>query len=258
MPANDHPHLIILDLDGTSVRYEPRLQMDPLVVDTLRDVRRHGVHWVMNSDRDFPDMRDIAMQLAVEDRPQALLSMQHLIFWLGEGGEYAADETWNRSRKALRAQLWEHCRHLFEDWHAEFGSRYTIVDHYVSDDAFALCVPPDEHTRLFSEMKERLSTWEIGAVSGNHEWVFIVHRDFSKASLVHECAGRMGVPVDRRLTVGDGMNDLSMLQPSAAGRVGCPANACSTVLEAVRRHGGHRSDHAGPAGTVDIIRRLFP
>jgi hydroxymethylpyrimidine pyrophosphatase-like HAD family hydrolase len=84
-----------------------------------------------------------------------------------------------------------------------------------------------------------------------------VHRDFSKASLVHECAERLGVPVHRRLTVGDGMNDISMLHPEAAGKIGCPANACNSVHETVRRHGGHTSEHDGAHGTADVIRQMF-
>ena len=49
-------YLIALDLDGTALRYEPRLEVDPVVIDYLRTVQSQGAAWVMNSDRYTGDL----------------------------------------------------------------------------------------------------------------------------------------------------------------------------------------------------------
>ena len=44
-------HLIALDLDGTSVRYDPCLEMEPSLMEYLNSLQSNGVRWVINSDR---------------------------------------------------------------------------------------------------------------------------------------------------------------------------------------------------------------
>jgi hydroxymethylpyrimidine pyrophosphatase-like HAD family hydrolase len=64
-----------------------------------------------------------------------------------------------------------------------------------------------------------------------------------------------GLHREEILAVGDHLNDLSMLDGSSAGRVGCPSDAVPEVRDAVRRAGGGVASQPGPLGTVAIIRR---
>ncbi len=67
----------------------------------------------------------------------------------------------------------------------------------------------------------------------------------------------MNIPSDRVIAIGDGINDITMLNGAVTKFVGCPANASPEVIQAVRNAGGIVSDAHEAAGALDIIQAIF-
>ena len=57
--------------------------------------------------------------------------------------------------------------------------------------------------------------------------------------------------------MGDGLNDISMLNGSVTPKVGCPANASLEVIDAVKKAGGIVSSKESAAGTLEVIEYYF-
>ena len=83
------------------------------------------------------------------------------------------------------------------------------------------------------------------------------HRQFHKGSALAEVARREEIPVERRLAMGDGHNDLQMLDPAVAGEFACPANAVREVKEAVSQRGGRVATREHSAGVVEVLGLVF-
>jgi hydroxymethylpyrimidine pyrophosphatase-like HAD family hydrolase len=103
-------------------------------------------------------------------------------------------------------------------------------------------------------MHDFLLSFDDAKVSGNHDWSFMLHRSFSKAAVLLELATRLGIDRENILAVGDGLNDISMLNGLVTPKVGCPANASLEVINAVKKAGGFVSSKERAAGTLEIIK----
>jgi len=249
--------LIALDLDGTSVTYFPRLAMDGALVQYLASVRDSGVAWVMNSDRYTDTMADIASVLPAEQKPLALLSCQRFIHLHDGNGTYLPVEAWNAGQTERHMELWKKIRPLFPQWRAQVESQFTLLENVVNDLVFAYRVSPEQTPALRKVMQHFIQEQPDAQISGNQEWTFILHASFSKAKVLKKCAELLSIPADRVIAIGDGINDITMLNGSVTKFVGCPANAAPEVIQAVRNAGGIVSDANEAAGALAVIRHFL-
>jgi hydroxymethylpyrimidine pyrophosphatase-like HAD family hydrolase len=122
---------------------------------------------------------------------------------------------------------------------------------------FAYMVPTESIEDLRKMMNDFLLPFDDAKVSGNHDWSFMLHRSFSKAAVLLEIAAKLGIDRGNIVAVGDGLNDISMLNGSVTSKVGCPANASREVIAAVKKAGGIVSAKESAAGTLEIIEYYF-
>jgi HAD superfamily hydrolase (TIGR01484 family) len=249
--------LISLDLDGTSVCYEPVLQVDPVIIECLKDFYGAGVRWVMNSDRYTEMMVEIAGKIESDLMPLAVLSSQRFVHLLNGGRKYCPLDDWNQEQVRIHDLEWNKISGCFKEWSRIIEDCFKILDCAVNEHVFAFMVPGDQTPDLRKQMLEFIMPWPNLKLSGNMEWTFILHSSFSKARILSRCAEELGVKKDNIIAVGDGMNDVSMLDGSVAAMVGCPANACREVIETVRAAGGIVSEKEQAAGTVEVVRSFL-
>lgn len=76
---------------------------------------------------------------------------------------------------------------------------------------------------------------------------------FTKGVAVMELARHLGVPNSRILVVGDGHNDISMMELDPPCRTACPANAVPEVVETVHRRHGHIASERNLNGVLEIL-----
>jgi len=250
-------HLIALDLDGTSVRYDPCLEMDPTLMECLNSLRSNGVRWVINSDRYTEILIDIAKRLIPADRPVAVLSLQRFISLLNVDNEYEPCDDWNGIQVNKHNLLWDKISPFFNDWKKEVEAKFDILDSVINEIVFAYMVPTVRIEELRKMMNDFLSPFDDAKVSGNHDWSFMLHSSFSKAAVLLEIAARLGIDRKNIIAVGDGLNDISMLNGSVTPKVGCPANASVEVIDAVKKAGGIVSAKESAAGTLEIIKYYY-
>jgi hydroxymethylpyrimidine pyrophosphatase-like HAD family hydrolase len=246
--------LIALDFDGTSAVYEPHLALHPGLLDVLGHLRDQGCGWVINSDRFTDTLVEIAELLPPSLRPDAIMSAQRFIHVRTLSDGYEPLHQWNDSRMEMHRALWQDISPCFDDWQRGIEADFTIRECVVNDLVFAYRVPEEQNPALRRRMHDHICSWPNAQLSGNHEWSFILHADFSKAGLLeHYCAVR-GIGTEKIIAVGDGFNDISMLDASLTRYAGCPADASPEVIAAVRAGGGYVAGRNGPEGTIEVIR----
>jgi len=250
------PELIALDLDGTAVVYEPELAVAPVLVRLLKEVQQYGMQWVMNSDRPCDVMISLAMALEESVRPLAILSAQRHIFYKNEHGSYDPNIVFNNEMDRQQQALWDKIAQHFAKWTEDVERDFSVMQKFVDDTYFAFCVPVEQSDALRTKMQGWMDEYDA-VVSGNHEWCFVVPSTFSKGRLLAEAARHLNVDPLKILAVGDGLNDVSMLDGSVTPLVGAPGDCCREVREAVTRAGGIISPITNYEGTCDIIRTVF-
>lgn len=254
---NTIQYLIALDLDGTSVRYDPRLEMDPALIEYINSLRPQGVSWVMNSDRYTDTMTDIAGLLESEKKPAAILSCQRFIHLLNSDNSYMSFSPWNTKQMQVHEKLWSNIAPFFNDWRKAVEKNYTIIDSVINELVFAFMVPADQTQELRELMQKFIEPWPEAQVSGNQEWTFILHSSFSKGRVLRKCAELLSVSSRNIIAVGDGINDITMLDGSVTPLVGCPANACPKVIKAVTEAGGVVAESEAAAGALQVLEHYL-
>jgi HAD superfamily hydrolase (TIGR01484 family) len=76
---------------------------------------------------------------------------------------------------------------------------------------------------------------------------------FTKGLAVSQLARHLRIPRANVLTIGDGHNDISMLQGNVAVMKGCPANSEAEVMQVVSTEGGHVARGDSISGVTEII-----
>ena len=249
--------LIALDLDGTSVSYTPHLAMDAELMCYLASVKDRGISWVMNSDRYTDTMKDLASYLPAQQKPSALLSCQRFIHLRHDDDGYLPAQEWNSEQITCHSQLWNKISKFFPHWRLAVEAQFEILEYVINDLVFAYRVTPDQTPALRRLMEQFIEEVPEAQVSGNKDWTFILHASFSKAKVLKKCAELLDVALHQVIAIGDGMNDMTMLNGDVTKLVGCPANASPEVVRVVRQAGGIVSQKHEAAGTLDIIQRFL-
>ena len=250
-------YLIALDLDGTSVRYDPCLEMDPSLIGCLTSLRSNGVRWLINSDRYTETLINVAKKLTPAEMPIAVLSLQRFISILNGDNTYVPCDDWNVVQLNKHKLLWNKISPYFDEWKQEVESKFDVLDSIINEIVFAYMVMPERIADFRKMMNDFLLSYDDAKVSGKHDWSFILHSSFSKAAVLLELAIRFGIDRENIIAVGDGLNDISMLNGSVTPKVGCPANASQEVIDVVKKAGGIVSEKESAAGTLEIIEYYF-
>ena len=83
------------------------------------------------------------------------------------------------------------------------------------------------------------------------------HRDFQKGSSLSHVAGLYGLDSARSFAMGDGHNDIEMLDPLHAGMTACPANAVTAIQNKMSATGGLITRSAHGFGAIEALRHYF-
>lgn len=76
---------------------------------------------------------------------------------------------------------------------------------------------------------------------------------FTKGLAVSELADHMKIPREQILAIGNGHNDISMLDGTTAAMTGCPANSKPELMEVVHKAQGHVARTRSLSGVMEII-----
>jgi len=76
---------------------------------------------------------------------------------------------------------------------------------------------------------------------------------FTKGLAVSELARHLGIANPHILVIGDGHNDISMMEMSPPCRTACPSNAAPEVVEVVHRTHGHIAAERSLGGVMEIL-----
>ncbi|NHC46318.1 HAD family hydrolase [Motilibacter aurantiacus] len=222
------PGLVALDIDGTLV--SPDERVSPAVAEAVRRVLDAGVHVVLSTGRSVHATRPVAATLGLTEgwlvcsngavtatidppvvvetvtfdaAPAVRLLRQHLpdalvaVEELGVG--YRVSAPFPAGELAGEQVLMD-------------------VDELVRDPVTRVVLrSPEKEPGDFLDVVGRLGLHDVSYAVGYTAWLDLAPDGVTKAYALEPVRERLGVPADRTLAIGDGRNDLEMLQWAACG-----------------------------------------
>jgi HAD superfamily hydrolase (TIGR01484 family) len=267
------PRLVALDIDGTLLKWiegagQTHEQVAPAVHDAVRRAHEAGAHIVLASGRSPHGMTTIADLLDLEGgEPAWVVASNGAVVFRYPPLEVVHEETFD-ARPAVEAILREHpgvlvaveergvgyrVNRLFPAGELSGDMVITDVADLVAQHVSRVIIrDPDSTAEDFLDLARRLGLHGTDYVVGWTAWLDLAPVGVSKASGLAHVAERLGVDAADVLAIGDGRNDIEMLQ--WAGRGVAMGQAVEPVIEAA-------DDVTGTVyedGAATEITRWFP
>jgi HAD superfamily hydrolase (TIGR01484 family) len=267
------PRLVALDIDGTLLKWiegagQTYEQVAPAVHDAVRRAHAAGAHIVLASGRSPHGMTTIADLLDLEGgEPAWVVASNGAVVFRYPPLEVVHEETFD-ARPAVEAILREHPGVLVAVEERGVGYRVNrpfpagelsgdmvitdVADLVAQHVSRVIIRDPDSTAEDFLDLAGRLGLHGTDYVVGWTAWLDLAPVGVSKASGLAHVAERLGVDAADVLAIGDGRNDIEMLQ--WAGRGVAMGQAVEPVIAAA-------DDVTGTVyedGAATEIARWFP
>lgn len=218
--------LIALDIDGTVLLEDDTLS--PGVVDAVAHAQSVGHEVMLATGRSWDSTHTIMDRLGI--RPEYAVCSNGAIVMRrdGDGGDYrrAHVETFDPSE--VLTLLGEHLagahflvelpdgKRLFtdylDDWNLEGANEVTFAELSGQPVCRVVVVAPEQTDQDFLELVERIGLTQVSYAIGWTAWLDIAPKGVDKSTALELVRGWLGIAPERVLVMGDGRNDIEMMQ----------------------------------------------
>ncbi|GII99975.1 hydroxymethylpyrimidine pyrophosphatase-like HAD family hydrolase [Sediminihabitans luteus] len=266
--SDDGPLLVALDIDGTLITYDEVMSDD--VRDAVAAVRAAGHHVVLSTGRSVIAVTPIAAELGI-DEAWAVTSNGAVTVRLDprEPQGFVVDDVVTFDPGPVLRVLGEKlpdARYAVEEIgvgfrisspfpEGELGGEHEVVPfHELWDREVTRVVvrSPERTSDDFHEVVSHLGLSDVTYAVGWSAWMDLAPLGVSKATALERVRRALHVQPHRTVAVGDGNNDLEMLEWAARGvAMGHASSALKAVADEVT--GTIEED-----GAVAVLRSLLP
>jgi len=256
MYSKDKIRLLATDFDGTLVGRLEDLKYIPEFMQSVVALRAAGGKWVISTGRSLHRFRDVFKPFVLAGLRPDFLIVEHVFVYSVTALGYQPHVIWNT--QTIFRQWHDRCKaaKFIRQWHKIFtqAAPHMVTLHQTR--THVLMRFDSEENAVSAE--EILRTQMTGCPH-----VYAIRQDvtiemqvaaFDKGLALMELVRHLGLSSRDVLAIGDGDNDICMLEESVVGMTGCPANSGWSVMQAVKERQGHISKFASLAGVVDIIQ----
>ena len=267
------PRLVALDIDGTLLKWiegagQTYEQVAPAVHDAVRRAHDAGAHIVLASGRSPHGMTTIADLLDLEGgEPAWVVASNGAVVFRYPPLEVVHEETFD-ARPAVEAILREHPGVLVAVEERGVGYRVNrpfpagelsgdmvitdVADLVAQHVSRVIIRDPDSTAEDFLDLAGRLGLHGTDYVVGWTAWLDLAPVGVSKASGLQHVAQELGLGPEDTLAIGDGRNDIEMLQWAARGV------AMGQAVREVHEAADAVTDTVYDDGAAVELRRWFP
>jgi hypothetical protein len=232
--------LLSMDFDGTLVNHFERPPVVPELLALLRNLRKAGVFWAINTGRDLGHIVHGLDEFSIPLQPDFVLTSERDVFQKRNGGGWQPFGDWNKR-----------CAEAHDDLYAQAQPLLDRILHFIERETSAQAIwdharpvglvaeNEDQMDRIVAFIESAREAMPLFAFQRNTRYVRFCHADYSKGAVLGELGRLIGVSREEIFACGDHHNDIPMLDGKFARWVSCPANSADATKETVRHAGGY-------------------
>ena len=223
----------------------------------LVSLKKVGFSVVINTGRDLAGICHTLDSLGIRCLPDYIVAQEGFI-WASSDKHCSGIDCWNREREQRLDALFQDCFEFFSlvkakiavqtgkcKWWHRPGDPAGVRSTEVSD--------MDSFCRWLDDVLPLLNTPDL-CYQRNGRYMRFTHSAYSKGTALRLLMSLRGLVASQSFAIGDGHNDLSMLDAGICANLACPGNAVQEVIERVRCHHGHVSAYQSTAGCIDSLQ----
>ena len=249
--------LIATDLDGTLIGGIGELLLYDDFRNRLKTLRsRYGAVWVVCTGRSRRSFNHLFSPMKLMGfAPEYVIVNHAYIYRRTRSGRYRPHYGWNI---LIHYNIWAsrlYMKDAIEHWYKMVMNMVEgVTTVYHRRNRLCLRFDAEEDAAAVAKLlKEKAKEFKYLRVFQFAQEVDVRMVPFTKGLALEELANRLGINSPDILAIGNGHNDISMLDGEVAGLTGCPSNAEIDVMATVHRSGGHISHKKVLEGVIDVI-----
>ncbi len=250
--------MLSFDFDGTLHHPADNPPVPFAFFDLIKTLREeHGALWCVNTGRSLPHLIEGFIESGFPFLPDWVVAREREIYQPNVKGRMIPHAQWNhrcehemqrlftRADDFLKTIKHETLEHTGAEWIATDGEPAGIISR-TEEEMDWIC------ERVIELIPPRDLGWQRNTI-----YLRFGHNAFHKGSSLGEISRLSGLTADACFAIGDGHNDLGMLDPAYAASVACPANAVPEVRMQVLSHNGHIASSPHGDGVIEALNAVF-
>lgn len=248
--------LIATDLDGTIIGNGDEFPVYEQFRDKIDQIRNENdAIWAICTGRNLKSFRIFFDSMRLMGIVPDFVIIKHAyIYGLSSVG-YVPHVVWNLQMRFVKWLQRIRVASAIRGWHTMVaGSTRGVTTIVRSSDRLCMRFNSAETAATAANMiRDRVKNYKYVRVFPYVKEVDVRCVPFTKGLSLSELTRHLGMTAENVLAIGDGHNDISMLEPSVARQTGCPANAQPEVVSAVHTFGGHIASKPSLSGVMEIL-----
>lgn len=255
----DQPRwLLSFDFDGTLVVPDEHPAVAPEFFELLETMRSsHKIFWGINTGRALMQTVQGLAEARFPFLPDYIVAREREIYFPNEFSRWVAVNPWNRQCDQAHHKLFRKSRRLLkrlQKWVESETAAIWGLQH--GEPAGIVASTASEMEWIVKYLDLELVNTPLLSYQRNGIYLRFSHRQYHKGSAMAEVGKLIGVDSQQTFAIGDGHNDLDMLDQSLAANLACPSNACDEVKESVRLAGGCLAEGVASRGAIEAMRAM--
>lgn len=250
--------VLSFDFDGTLHDPESDPVTDPEFFEMIREIHDEGWVWGVNTGRSQMQTTSGFMESKFPFLPDFLIAREREIYTPGQFGRWVSVKEWNGRSEKDHRRMFRKSRKALKEIRAyvegETNARWVSEE---GDPAGVIASSVEEMAEIISFVDPYCEESRMLGYLRNTIYMRFSHRDYHKGSSLAEVARRCGVEKDDIFAIGDGHNDLDMLDRGVADMVACPANADEDVKQHIIANGGYVCKLPTSKGVIEAMHHFF-
>jgi hydroxymethylpyrimidine pyrophosphatase-like HAD family hydrolase len=248
--------LVATDLDGTLIGKVDELPLFDDFSDRIDRLRqRNGAVWVACTGRTFPSFAEFFLPMRQMGISPDYVIIRHAFIYRHTAFGFIPHVIWNIS---ILSRLWREglaVRSAINEWHQALTGGATGVSTVRRSKRRLTLRFESEASAVVAEdiLKGKTKIYRHLRVYRRGRDVDVCSVPATKGMALSELASYLGIDRAEMLAIGNGDNDISMLDGEVAAMSGCPANSERNVIAAVHHANGHVASRRSLSGVIEII-----
>ncbi len=251
----DGTQLLVTDLDGTVLGSMDDRDFHPEFCQRVQDFQASGGLWVIATGRRLRSVQRLVRPIIDAGAVPDFVVARHAYIFSFERWGFLPHPFWNIHIRSIVRREQTHMEEVLA------GLRTRLLRTYRS----AKLIQGDVdrlHVRFtdLDDCRAAIVAARQGIEHCSSLMIFEFKQDvilrsvpFTKGLAIKEICRHRNVLPESVLAIGDGENDISLLDEAVCGRCGCPANAVDEVMERVHSMGGHIAERKTLGGVIDVL-----
>ena len=258
-PLDKPEWLLAFDFDGTLVDPDANPPVHPEFFDLISSMRQtHQAYWGINTGRSLMQTVQGLAEALFPFLPDFIIAREREIYTPNNFGRWVPVSQWNTRCDKEHHKLFRKHRRLMKRMQQWVESETAAVWGLQSGEpAGIVASTATEMDWILQYLNQELENTPLLSYQRNGIYLRFSHSHYHKGSAMAEVARLCGLNASRTYAIGDGHNDLDMLDVSVASLLACPQNACDEVKTRILDCGGYIAQGIASRGAIESLKVLI-